>query len=171
MKLNEEERQQLEQVYQAFLNNEKIMRMKDIPMHRGSNCYLHSFKVAKKAIHYAEKSRKKDLNFHIILLGAILHDYYLYDWRSDRSKRKKHGHNHPQIASDNAFRDFNIPQEVRRIIETHMWPLNIREYPKSREAKIVSICDKAVTIKEASTTKEYKEKRKAYYLSYISKLF
>lgn len=171
MKLSEIEKQQLEEIYQAFLHDEKILKMQEIPLHRGSDCYLHSFKVAKKAIKYAEKSRKKDLNFHIILLGAILHDYYLYDWRSDRSKKKKHGHNHPQIASENAFRDFNISKEVRKIIESHMWPINIREYPSSREAKIVSICDKAVTIKEASTTKKQKEKRKAYYLSYISKLF
>ena len=171
MKLTEEEKIELEKVYQAFLNDEKILKMQEIPMHRGSNCYLHSFKVAKRAIRYAERSHKKDINFHAILLGAILHDYYLYDWRSDRSKKKRHGRNHPQIASENAFRDFNISKEVRKIIESHMWPINIKEYPESKEAKIVSICDKAVTIKEVSTSKAYKEKRKAYYLSYISKLF
>lgn len=171
MKLNKEEKKELESIYQTFLNDEKIMRMKDIPMHRGSNCYIHSFKVAKKAIRKAEKSHKKDLDLKIILIGAILHDYYLYDWRSDKSKKKKHGHNHPRIASENASIDFDISQDIKRIIETHMWPLTFREYPKSREAKIVSICDKAVTIGEFFVSPKNKEKMKDNYLSYVSKLF
>ena len=151
MKLTDEEKIELEKVYQSFLNDEKILKMQEIPMHRGSNCYLHSFKVAKRAIRYAEKSRKKDINFHVVLLGSILHDYYLYDWRSDRSKRKKHGHNHPQIASENAFRDFNISKEVRKIIESHMWPLTLFTLPRSKEAWLVCLADKLVATRETFT--------------------
>ena len=169
MIITNEEQNRLETIYQAFLNDEKILRMKDISMHRGSNCYIHSFKVAKKAI--KKSLNRKDVNLEVVLLGAILHDYYLYDWRKDRSKLKKHGKNHPSVAIENAIRDFNISEDVKKVIKSHMWPINIKDYPKSKEAKIVSISDKAVTIGESLTSKKYKQKKLDKYLSYISHLF
>ena len=169
MKITIEEQNRLETIYQAFLNDEKILRMKDISMHRGSNCYLHSFKVTKKAI--KKSLNRKDVNLEVVLLGAILHDYYLYDWRKDKSKLKKHGKNHPDVAINNAVKDFDISEEVKKVIKSHMWPINIKDYPKSKEAKIVSVSDKAVTIGESLTSKKYKQKRLDKYLSYISHLF
>ena len=169
MKITIEEQNRLESIYHAFLNDEKILRMKDISMHRGSNCYLHSFKVAKKAI--KKSLNRKDVKLEVVLLGAILHDYYLYDWRKDRSKLKKHGKNHPSVAINNAVKDFDISEEVKKVIKSHMWPINIKDYPKSKEAKIVSVSDKAVTIGESFTSKKYKQKKLDKYLSYISHLF
>lgn len=169
MIITSEEQNRLETIYQAFLNDEKILRMKNISMHRGSNCYLHSFKAAKKAI--KKSLNRKDVNLEVVLLGAILHDYYLYDWRKDRSKLKKHGKNHPSVAINNAVKDFDISEEVKKVIKSHMWPINIKDYPKSKESKIVSISDKAVTIGESLTSKKYKQKRLDKYLSYISHLF
>lgn len=169
MKITEEEKKRLEDIYQAFLHDEKILRMEEISMHRGSNCYEHSFKVAKKAI--KKSLNRKGVNLDVVLLGAILHDYYLYDWRKDRSKLKKHGKNHPEIAIKNAIKDFDISEEVKKVIKSHMWPLNIKDYPKSKEAKIVSISDKLVTIGESLTSIKYKQKKREKYLSYISHLF
>ena len=169
MKITIEDKNRLETLYQSFLKDEKILRMKDISMHRGSNCYLHSFKVAKKAI--KKSLNRKDINLEVVLIGSILHDYYLYDWRKDRTKLKKHGKNHPGVAIENAIRDFNITEDIKGVIKSHMWPLNIKDYPKSKEAKIVSISDKAVTIGESFTSKKYKEKKIDKYLSYISHLF
>ena len=169
MIITEQEKQRLENLYQTFLNDEKILRMKDISMHRGSNCYEHSFKVAKKAIR--KSLNRKNVNLEVVLLGAILHDYYLYDWRKDRSKLKKHGKNHPDIAIENAIKDFNIPDEVKKVIKSHMWPINIKAYPNTKEAKIVSLSDKAVTIGESFTSIKYKAKKREKYLSYISRLF
>lgn len=171
MKITDEEKQRLENIYQSFLHDEKIQKMKNVRMHRGSNTYEHSFKVAKKAIRYAIRSRRKNINFDVILVGAILHDYYLYDWRDDKSKKKKHGRNHPHIASENAERDFEISKEVKTVIESHMWPLNMKHYPKSREAKIVSLSDKMVAIGEALSSIAFKKKKREKYLSYISHLF
>ena len=171
MNISQEEKQKLEGIYQSFLFNEKILRMKEIPMHRGSNCYEHTFKVAKRAIHHCEKSKKKNINPEVVLVGAILHDYYLYDWRTDRSKIKTHAKQHELIAAENAIKDFGISKEIKEVIETHMWPINIKNYPKSREAKIVSINDKLVALFEALTSKRYKNKHREKYLERISKLF
>lgn len=171
VKPSEEQKQQLENIYQTFLNDSRIKRMEEISMHRGSNCYFHCFKVAKKAVRRSFRSFNKKINYEAVLIGAILHDYYLYDWRKDRSKRKKHARNHPFNASENASRDFDISKKVKRIIETHMWPINIKDFPKSKEARIVSLCDKAVTIGEVLTSKKYKQNKREKYLNKIAHLF
>ena len=171
MKITQEQKDYLEKIYQTFLHDEKILKMKEVPMHRGSNCYEHSFKVAKRAIKRALNSLREDINLEVVLIGAILHDYYLYDWRTDRSKRKRHGRNHQFIASENASRDFDVSPKVKKVIETHMWPLNIKNYPSTIEARIVSISDKSIAISEASTSVKYKEKKREETSKFISKLF
>ena len=59
MKISELEKLELEELYQYFLNNENIKKMNDIQLHRGSSCYIHSFRVAKRAIQIALSSFSK----------------------------------------------------------------------------------------------------------------
>ena len=169
MKISIAQKEKLENLYQSLLVDPKILAMKEIPMHRGSNCYEHVFKVAKKAVNLAVKF--KHINYEVVLLAAVLHDYYLYDWRTDKSKRRHHGQNHPFVAAENAARDFHISEAVREIIISHMWPIDIKYFPKTKEAKIVSFADKRVATVEALTSIKYKSKRREKYLSYIAKLF
>ena len=168
--VTEEEKNELEQIYQSLFNDAKVRRMLDIPMHRGSNCFVHSFMVAKIALNKAIK-KKKTLNLKALLYACIFHDYYLYDWRKDRSKLKGHGKNHPGIAIKNAKEDFNIPDESAVIIKSHMWPINFKEYPKGKEARLLSYADKKVAIREAFISKKRKNKNKDNLLIYLSKLF
>lgn len=169
MEITSERKQELEDIYQFYLHNEKILKMKEISMHRGSNCYIHSFKVTKLAIKRALRHKKGDL--YVILVGAILHDYYLYDWRIERDKMKHHLSSHPFAAAENATRDFNIPPKIKKVIESHMWPVNFTEFPKSKEARIISNADKAIYIKEICCSKRYKVKRELKYLKQIATLF
>lgn len=169
MKLTIEAKKQLEQIYQTFLNNEKVQRMKSITMHRGSNCFIHSFRVAKLAIKRALRHKKGNLEH--ILIGAILHDYYLYDWRVEKEKKTKHPSKHPGIAMENAKNDFAIDKEIQSIIKSHMWPFNFKAFPSSKEARIVSLADKTIAFKEAMTSKKYKAKREQKYLDDIHQLF
>lgn len=169
MKLSAKYKQELEDIYQSFLNDERILRMRDIFMHRGSNCYIHSFKVAKLAVKRALRHNRG--NLIIILVGAILHDYYLYDWRSDPSKKKEHIYKHPYVAAENAARDFGIHEPIKKVIQTHMWPFNIDDFPKTKEARIISLADKTIFLREIMCSVEYKRKRKEKYYKQISKLF
>ena len=73
VKLKESQKQELEDIFQRFLNDPKIQRMKDIPMHRGSNTYLHSFRAAKLSIKRAIAHKEVDLK--TLLISSILHDY------------------------------------------------------------------------------------------------
>ena len=168
--ITKEKQTELENLYQGFLHHELILKMKDIPMHRGSNCYIHSFKVCKLVIKKALK-KKKPYHLESLIIASVLHDYYLYDWRSDHSKRKKHGKRHPYIAEANAKRDFHIDEEVSKIIKSHMWPLTLKEFPKTREAKLVNLVDDVIATREFLTSVKYKKKREERYLKYISQLF
>ena len=170
MILSEEEKNELEDLYQSLLNNELILRMKEIPMHRGSNCYVHSFKVAKESIKRALR-RKKRLDYKSLLLACIFHDYYLYDWRKDKEKKRHHASNHPYIAIENAIRDFDIPTQVQDIMKSHMWPINIKIFPHSSEAKILMNVDNLIAVKEFLVSSSYKKKHEKENLEFISKLF
>ena len=169
MNISEQQKKELEDVYQSFLHDERILRMKLISMHRGSNCYIHSFKVAKLAIKRALRHHKG--NLYTILVGSILHDYYLYDWRVDRSKMRHHMSSHPYTAAENAERDFGIHEPIKRAIQSHMWPVNISDFPKTKEARIISNADKAIYIREICCSRAYKKKREQKYLKQIEKLF
>ena len=169
MKITDEQKKRLEDIYQSLKNDEKVAKMKEVPMHRGSNCFLHSFRVAKYAVHRGLRHRKVDLE--VILYSAILHDYYLYDWRKDKSKKKHHGSRHPYIASELAKQDFDINDKVAKVIRSHMWPINIKEFPSSREAKILSFSDKHIAIREALCSVNHKKKKMNKYLKHIEKLF
>ena len=139
-------------------------------MHRGSNTYVHCFKVAKIAIKRALR-RKRRLNLEAVLIASILHDYYLYDWRIDKSKKKHHAKNHPFIASENAKRDFDIEEFASKIIEEHMWPINFKSFPDTTEARIVNNADNSIAFLEVLTSIKYKSKRMDKYYNSIQKLF
>ena len=168
--INPEYLKKLEDKYHYYLNNELIQRMKDIPMHRGSNCYLHSFRVAKMACNKSLKSFDKT-NPLVVLEASILHDYYLYDWRLDKNLLKHHGTRHPAIANENAKKDFNISDEVSEIILGHMWPANFKKAPKNLDALIVVGCDKHVASFESLSSVAHKKKRMDKYMKGIAELF
>ena len=169
MRLSLEEKQKLIDIYNSFYHDERILKMKEIPMHRGSNCFLHSFRVAKLSIKRA--LRHKHVDLETILIASILHDYYLYDWRKNRELRKGHGKNHPFIAAKKAKEDFNISDSVSKTIETHMWPFNIKRFPKTKEARIVANTDTHVATVEALSSHKHKQKRMDQYYKKIENLF
>lgn len=169
MHINQQEKTELENLYQEFKKNPLILKMKEIPMHRGSNCYIHSFKVAKLAINRAAK--RKGYNLKNVLIASVLHDYYLYDWRTNHELKKKHGSRHPLVAESNARRDFNISIEVSEIIKSHMWPLTPKYFPKTKEAKMVNYIDDVVATREFLSCKKHKKKKEHVYLKNIENLF
>jgi uncharacterized membrane protein len=77
--------------------------------------------------------------------GALLHDFFLYDWRTN--KERWHGFKHPRIALNNSLKEFAINDLEKDIILKHMWPLTIMP-PVHRESFIVSFVDKYVASME-----------------------
>ena len=168
--ISNDRKEELEKIYHEFLINDKLEEMKDIRIHRGSSCFIHSFRVAKLAIKRALR-HKKELDLDAILIASILHDYYLYDWRKNRVLLKGHGARHPGVANENAIRDFNINDLESEIILSHMWPINFKTFPNTTEARMVSLADKHIAFLEMFTTKRFKEKRMDKYNEFIKTLF
>lgn len=170
MQLTKERKQKLEETYRRYLHDERILKMKEVPAHRGSNTYLHTFKLVKEVMRKAIKSRK-ELDLENLLLATIFHDYYLYDWRETKDRPHPHGKYHPHIAVENAKRDFDITDKAAEMMETHMWPFNLFHPPKGKEARLLCNLDTWVALKECLTSRKYKKKRESKLLEDLENLF
>lgn len=84
-----------------------------------------------------------------LIRGALLHDYFLYDWHSREHVPiyKLHGFYHPGVALKNALEEYELTPRERDIIKKHMWPLTIMP-PTCREAWIVTMADKWCSLLE-----------------------
>ncbi len=88
-------------------------------------------------------------NRRALIRGALLHDYFRYDWhdREHRGLWRLHGVHHPKIALQNAEAEFALSDLEKEIIKKHMWPLTLVP-PTCREAWIVSAADKYCSLLE-----------------------
>ena len=86
------------------------------------------------------------VNMDALVIGALLHDYFLYDWH-DGKGRHLHGFTHPKCAFRNAEKDYTLSPRVKNIIVRHMFPLTPIP-PACKEAWIVCIADKICAIEE-----------------------
>lgn len=119
--------------------------------HGNTTVYKHSRNVAYLSIALAKKIEKKlhiSFNYSNLLVGAFLHDMFLYDWHEKDASHRLHGYRHPLTASRNAKAMCHVNEEVEKIIQTHMWPLTITRVPKSREAFLVCLVDKYAAVIE-----------------------
>lgn len=119
--------------------------------HGKTNVYIHSRNVAYVSFmiaRFCERKFNSRIDYDVLVVGAMFHDFFLYDWHSKDGHPRLHGFHHPQIASMNAQKFYDINDETKEIIESHMWPLTITKFPKSLEAKIVCIADKFCSTRE-----------------------
>lgn len=115
--------------------------------HHDSSILTHAKKVA-----YASYKISKYLGFDYISTtrGALLHDFFLYDWRKNEGRPYEggmHGFKHPKHALMNAEKHFKLNDIEKDIILKHMWPLTIVP-PKYKESILVSFIDKYISSKE-----------------------
>lgn len=145
-----EEQKDFENILKSYLDDPAVRRMEDYCAHGTKTVYSHCEDVAKAAFLFNRRLHLK-ADEKVLLTGALLHDYYLYDWHQASIRTslfKMHGFTHPFTARDNARRDFGINDEVAKVISCHMWPLTFRSFPSSKEALIVCLVDKYCALRE-----------------------
>ena len=130
-----------------ILDNDLVKSMKSYMQHGNTSSFDHCIRVA-QLCYIIDKKLKLNSNLNDLLLGAMLHDFYLYDWHKRSLKYGLHGYNHSRIAMENAIKYFNVNENVQSMILTHMWPLNITKIPKMKEGWILCIADKICSIEE-----------------------
>ncbi len=135
-----------------ILTHEAVLSMKNYIQHSNVNCFEHSVYVAFLSFTIASwLNRWIRMDVKAIVNGAMLHDFFLYDWHKPREKKEiffeKHGFTHPDIAHRNALRYFSLSERETDIILKHMWPLR-PQLPKYRESVLVMLVDKYCSLRE-----------------------
>lgn len=133
-------------IFNEIIEDEKFKRERKYIQHGDMTVYEHSIEVAKTCVRLAEKLNLK-VSYKELIKGALLHDYFLYDWHIYHPSHKLHGFTHPKVARDNAKRDFGLTKKEENMILTHMFPLVPRP-PKYKESILLCLVDKYCATKE-----------------------
>ena len=119
--------------------------LKTVTQHGETTVFEHCLSVAKFSLlmaHFLERTLKISIDKDSLVRGALLHDYFLYDWHDKTVPgRRVHGFTHPTTARKNAERDFGLNDLERDIISKHMFPVTPFP-PMHRESVIVNLADK-----------------------------
>ncbi len=119
--------------------------------HGSTTIYKHTRNVSYLCFCFAkflEKHYHWQFDYEALIIGAYLHDLFLYDWHEKNKQHKWHGFSHPRVASSNAQFFCHISKKEQTIIESHMWPLTFTKIPKCKEAILVCLFDKLAAIHE-----------------------
>lgn len=124
---------------------------KQFMQHGNVSVFDHSVAVACTCIWLADRLRIR-VDERALVRGALLHDYFLYDWHVPDKSHRWHGFFHAGKALANASRDFTLGKIERDMIARHMFPLNIT-LPRYRESVILCIADKLCATEETVTSR------------------
>lgn len=114
--------------------------------HGVTTIFQHSINVACVSCKIAEKYHL-DVDYYALIRGALLHDYFLYDWHVKDRSHRFHGFTHPRRALENADKEFQLTETERNMIYCHMFPLTPIP-PSTKEAWIVCVADKICALSE-----------------------
>lgn len=131
---------------------------KDCPHHGQYSVYEHSVRVTELCIKISNRYHIP-VNMRCLVRGALLHDYFLYDWHESDSSHQFHAFSHAKCALCNAERDFKLTAVERNMISAHMFPVNLT-VPRYRESVILCIADKICALQETADGIRLKYRRK-----------
>lgn len=115
-----------------------VQKMKQFKHHCHVTCFEHSLNVS---FYSFLLCRALGLDYKAAARGGLLHDLFLYDWRTTRLSHGKHGFVHPRLALNNASTVSSLNEVERDIILKHMFPLTWQP-PSYKESLIVCLVDK-----------------------------
>ncbi|MCD8357737.1 MAG: HD domain-containing protein [Oscillospiraceae bacterium] len=118
--------------------------------HGNTTVFEHSVHVADVCLHLAHKLHL-DVDEAALIRGALLHDYFLYDFHQMGRGRMLHCIRHPRKALQNARQDFALGVVEEDIILRHMFPVTPIP-PVCLEAWLVCLVDKYCAAEETAET-------------------
>ncbi len=122
-----------------ILRDESVKQMKGYQHHRAVTTHFHSTFVSYTVLKMCEKI--KPAEERDIVRAALLHDYYLYEWYTEKHE-EKHIWYHPKQSVKNIEQHFGKLSEMQRnMILAHMFPMSY-ETPSSLGAWLLTMADK-----------------------------
>lgn len=132
-----------------ILENPEIQRLDTHSQHINTSRLQHSINVAYYTFLFC---RKKNLRTREATRAALLHDFFLYDWKT--AKLGYHPSEHPRQALINAKKYFEVTDVMEDAIVKHMWPISLN-MPHHKEGWVVTMADKlCATMEVISSTRE-----------------
>lgn len=140
------------EIIKEVISTPEFRAMKGVRYHVNGNLYDHSVKVAYLCYkHHKRFNLKCDLKE--LVIGAILHDYYLYDPHERGKTRKRHWTKHPKRALQNAKKKYPYLSKMQGdMIENHMFPLTLKP-PKTIAGWLVCFYDKIAAVDDRFSSK------------------
>lgn len=150
-------RKRFDELSAPTLKSGRLYQLASFTQHGTTSTLDHVIAVAYSSLAFAMNAGIK-VDERALVRGALLHDYYLYDWHDhDAAPDNWHGFTHPRHALNNAREDFpDLTPVEEDIILHHMFPL-VPIPPHTKEAWIVTTCDKACSTAETLTGNPYKK--------------
>lgn len=131
-----------------IISSDGMQLEKQFIQHGSVSVYAHSVAVAVMCVRLA-MLLPFAVDLRALVRGALLHDYFLYDWHDGDKSHRLHGFRHARFAFNNAKRDFELGEVEKNMILSHMFPLGI-VLPRFRESVILCIADKICATAETS---------------------
>ena len=131
--------EEFENIIKDIINNDTVKKMKNYRQHFNTSCYDHCYMTS----YYCYKIAKKfNWDYISVARAAMLHDFFLYDWRKRENDRKGlHAFTHGNTACQNACKLFDLTQKEQNIIKRHMFPVTPIP-PSSKEGLLLTLVDK-----------------------------
>lgn len=154
-----EDRPEFMSIAEEMLAVDEYLKLNDY-RHHGGSILEHSLSVAAKAYRV---SRSMSLDYVSCTRGALLHDFFLYDWREYKKvgNGPSHGLQHPKTALENAGKHFEVNEIEKDIILKHMWP-KVLGVPQYRETHVVIWIDKIAAVAEFAEEAAENRARRSY---------
>ncbi len=161
MRFSEAESHAFFKLISPYTEHKKVKQMKEYIQHGDVTTYAHCVSVAAISF-WMNRRLKVGADEAALMKGAMLHDFYLYDWHAyDNGEHRLHGYTHPHKAAATAKKYFGLSTIEEGIIRNHMWPLTLFHMPTSKEAWIVCMADKYVSSKETVRGRTHGKGRRA----------
>lgn len=139
-RLSAKDRKLLKETLKELNRQGRLQEEKLAKQHGSTSVYQHSINVAYLSLWLAGRLPLRT-DRRALVRGALLHDYFLYDWHKKDDGHRWHGFRHGKTAARNAKRDYRLNRLEEYIIARHMFPLTVLP-PKSKEGWMVCLADK-----------------------------
>jgi uncharacterized protein len=158
--------EEYEKCIDELINHDKVQMMRQFKHHHSITCFEHSVNVS---FYSYMICRAFGQDYKSAARGGLLHDLFLYDWRTTKLIGGKHAFLHPEIALSNASALFRLNYIEQDIILKHMFPLTPKP-PLYKESFVVCLVDKCCAFTEYLDLKFLRNIAQIVYkITYISK--